>query len=694
MGKLLWLEHLISFNHSSDACANRPDEDSQSLGESHISNHQLDSREPRQKNSHSNTSDVNNDQQLSPVDFDHSQMNDDNDDVAEIQNAFSLACEEQVADPEMAFQIEIKKEIKETDPFYTCSDVFEAAGSNSSPCIYEDYDLDQKPCLSNLLQLECDDKTTTSEQPIAVEMMDCSSYSSYSGINGGLDIGESDVILFGQGCCPYDDCLLVFSKIDELLEHVTSAHVLLETCTFECEKLDCQEMFDSAKDFLKHCWQQHFKVRKCVFCPQDFGTFPKRALQAHISKNHRFGCYQCGSADFTERKHLQRHIFNTHKKAKHEYYCGLCMKTTKSSERLLMHWREHVGIDKYQCPLCQLYFKCSDDLHTHLADHKKENSALACPACEKYETKNIRIFYHHWLNDCYRHKCQHCDYSGFTAAHLQQHIIRKHEPNKQIPCCVPMCKYKAVTRQAYEKHLFGIHQITANVSRANQLAVIREHPEHKIYQYDELKQYSCRSKDFQITDFHQAIDECKFPNCGHKASGKELERHVAKSHKKRKTSDPDGRYGLGKKFAKICHLCGTPCRDGHSKMRHLYGYRRCSIHCRCKWYSCKSCGKQYSQIMYLVNHWQNDTQCQPTAEQRTKYKPYFKRNQERLSRKCPLCSYATDMPSKIRRHLFFHFKKGDRIPPEFNFKFVKCPKCSHTACDESHLQRHLKTHPL
>ena len=48
-----------------------------------------------------------------------------------------------------------------------------------------------------------------------------------------------------------------------------------------------------------------------------------------------------------------------------KYHCGFCGKAFKSKERLIYHEKEHRGIFKYRCPVCQKGYNHHGDFRKH-----------------------------------------------------------------------------------------------------------------------------------------------------------------------------------------------------------------------------------------------------------------------------------------------------------------------------------------
>ena len=55
-----------------------------------------------------------------------------------------------------------------------------------------------------------------------------------------------------------------------------------------------------------------------------------------------------------------------------KYYCGYCGKTFRSKERLTYHEKEHQGIFKYRCAVCQKGYNHRGDFRKHQEKHNSK----------------------------------------------------------------------------------------------------------------------------------------------------------------------------------------------------------------------------------------------------------------------------------------------------------------------------------
>ena len=60
---------------------------------------------------------------------------------------------------------------------------------------------------------------------------------------------------------------------------------------------------------------------------------------------------------------------NAHEGRKH--HCGFCGKAFRSKERLTYHEKEHQGIFKYRCTVCQKGYNHRGDFRKHQEKHTK-----------------------------------------------------------------------------------------------------------------------------------------------------------------------------------------------------------------------------------------------------------------------------------------------------------------------------------
>ena len=171
-------------------------------------------------------------------------------------------------------------------------------------------------------------------------------------------------------------------KNDTKIKHLEER--LLHIESFEVENLD-------AKD----------KVA-CSRC--DFTGTSKHGLKVHIAKKHStilvknktINCQLCSETVKTEkelRKHMKIHSF---KRA--NYKCEECNFLGENEETMKVHiGRKHS--DHFECGLCEIEAKTSENLETHLR------------TCEKY-------------------LCKSCDQSEATLKKFKEHMQNTHMPRE------------------------------------------------------------------------------------------------------------------------------------------------------------------------------------------------------------------------------------------------------------------------
>ena len=135
-----------------------------------------------------------------------------------------------------------------------------------------------------------------------------------------------------------------------------------------------------------------------------------------------------------------------------EFTCDQCSKVFKSKNGLKFHINNHKN-RPFQCNLCpsskQAMLRTQEELDHHI-EHKHTKVRCEYPNCF-YE--NIRTKLREHVNAKHRKirkfKCDHCEYTGTTGAHLRRHMA-VHTNEKRFKC--QWCDYRSNQRPNTANH--------------------------------------------------------------------------------------------------------------------------------------------------------------------------------------------------------------------------------------------------
>ncbi|XP_067951134.1 zinc finger protein 93-like [Watersipora subatra] len=543
--------------------------------------------------------------------------------------------------------------------------------------------------------------------------------------------GEVFQYLLFVNRCPY--CNDYTQNVVSLFEHLSECHQ--SRSSFQCPDTNCGLVYKSLSFLLDHLVQVHSLELQlgCIVCGAKCDSL--ELAKSHLDE-HAVACLICG-IDFEESHFLADHMADKHMNESKKLFCQFCNSQVDKRTPIVFvqHIREHYGMAKYRCKFCGQWFETRKSLLTHLNAAHKSSCYLRCPLCTKFCSKSTLHMVVHWSNGCGRLRCELCKTAFFSTLstlyshrskcgkashpfrcdicsarfsakhHLMSHTVSRHDKSKGFPCLKEGCKFIACSKQTFEQHIFKIHDISVGVSSANQ------------------------SNGEKVT-YLNAVLRCRFPSCNFRTSKKNiLEDHVESDH----ASIPYRLLPANKKF--LCVLCGYLFRDKHALKRHTI-----SAHGAESEHFCTTCNVYFANNYYYQIHMQQShvklsgtdeedpddatTVSNGTVSKKRSSSPLkcdkcsyythscllFQKHKASLlhkgknssrnrttykPKKCPLCDYVTGHNScsrPLERHLFVHYRRGEKIPDGFKVSVHRCGLCEHVTCDESHLRRHYKVH--
>ncbi|GAB0097646.1 hypothetical protein DMENIID0001_133110 [Sergentomyia squamirostris] len=272
-------------------------------------------------------------------------------------------------------------------------------------------------------------------------------------------------------------CDLTFSSSSGLLKHGETIH---KDTILECPA--CPRKYTDMHTYLRHYYGSHANIFKCRFCNKTCST---RSLIEKHERVHTgekpFLCTYCGKS-FTQRVSLSIHIrthtnernyictvcgkgfisrgtLNYHTATNHDvngpFLCHLCGSNFKFKSQIKQHMNRHAkgkeitdNSRHHSCHKCGKRFKYLVALNNHLesvhCEEKAENSTeissaksrkYSCSVCKmKFKllyTLNRHMEIH---KEKRSYKCDHCEWSSKTLAHLRSHVKSIHDKERPHKC--------------------------------------------------------------------------------------------------------------------------------------------------------------------------------------------------------------------------------------------------------------------
>lgn len=168
----------------------------------------------------------------------------------------------------------------------------------------------------------------------------------------------------------------------------------------------CDKIFSKTDDLTDHLIEEHIKSGKSSYLC------------------HWEDCNRCGKP-FTQRQKIIRHL-NTHTNHR-PFECQICHKKFSLDLMLKQHMRIHTGEKPYECKQCGKTFKTSSSLTIHLRTHSGDRP-MECKICGKRFNESSNLNKHMKIH-FRQYKCQHCLKSFDSQAKFDRHqALCKNKP--------------------------------------------------------------------------------------------------------------------------------------------------------------------------------------------------------------------------------------------------------------------------
>ncbi|XP_039312709.1 zinc finger protein 341 isoform X2 [Solenopsis invicta] len=270
-------------------------------------------------------------------------------------------------------------------------------------------------------------------------------FDSYKALKGHLIVSHLALKVYK---CVQSSCSMMFSDLDEFLEH-TRSHKCSE---YRCHV--CGEVFSTLTDLGRHQYDHSIQKQKttekyycCTTCKSSFSNL--EALQHHKeTTTHNYACLHCGKSFLIER-FLRRHL-KTHS-ASARFACEDCGKAFKTEQYLANHKLIHSEETPFTCPHCPARFKRKDRLGRHMLIHDL-TKRLKCPfrnylGCMSEFSRPDKLKRHLLTHsNVKRFSCSHCNRNFHRAQALKHHEMNKHS----LKCDI--CSHAFKTKEQLVTH--------------------------------------------------------------------------------------------------------------------------------------------------------------------------------------------------------------------------------------------------
>ena len=253
-----------------------------------------------------------------------------------------------------------------------------------------------------------------------------------------------------------DLCGQTFKLMPDLTAHIKN-HLKIP---FYCEICKC--VFSSKEEYKWHMLthgENKFSCRRCGDVFETLMELESHRLTAHGQGTHHrskarlYPCHKCGK--FIRKGSLLQHIkAHAKEKRKDPYICYIC--GTKYLTKLYYknHLREHNGLKRLTCSVCNKVFMTEENLNSHILTHPAVPRPYKCRYCDAtYKKENHRKMHEntrHIRN--YSKKCSDCGKLFLDTRRLKVHSV-VHTKQRRFECKVCGMKFTQTSSLARHKKI-------------------------------------------------------------------------------------------------------------------------------------------------------------------------------------------------------------------------------------------------
>uniref|UniRef100_A0A0A9ZB28 Transcriptional repressor CTCF n=1 Tax=Lygus hesperus TaxID=30085 RepID=A0A0A9ZB28_LYGHE len=231
--------------------------------------------------------------------------------------------------------------------------------------------------------------------------------------------------------CPHEGCSYTAYSKYAMNQHFINRHS--DEKRFACPVCDFRAKHKARID--EHYRYKHERILKysCPHC--DHRSAIKSNMTTHIKSHNKYKRFQCNLCEgwFRSSGTLKNHFTNVHENAR-AYRCFHCDFRANQLPGLRVHVEEiHLKLKPFQCQLCEYRAYRRTAVRRHMQGHGPDRPRpFACSKCDsKFHEK--RGLEHHMAvhTDAKPYKCSKCDYRGKTMVHLNTHRREVHQTSNR-----------------------------------------------------------------------------------------------------------------------------------------------------------------------------------------------------------------------------------------------------------------------
>ena len=253
-----------------------------------------------------------------------------------------------------------------------------------------------------------------------------------------------------------DLCGRKFRQMSDVSAHIQN-HVKIP---LHCEK--CDIVFTIEGEYKKHNLSHHENMFSCRRCGDTFETVVE--LTSHTLNVHRKGlkrrhksklqmCQKCSK--FYPVDNLRQHLLIVHTKDKcknkEPFICDVCGQKYQRKPHYFNHLREHKGLKRIICKICNKVFLSEENLRIHKRTHPAVPKPFKCRYCDvsfRYlESRRKHENCRHIWN--YSKQCPDCGKLFLDNQRLKQHSV-VHTKQRKYECSI--CEMKFTQPSSLGRH--------------------------------------------------------------------------------------------------------------------------------------------------------------------------------------------------------------------------------------------------
>ena len=254
-----------------------------------------------------------------------------------------------------------------------------------------------------------------------------------------------------------DLCGRQFRQMSDISAHIKN-HIKIP---LHCE--ECDIVYSTKDDYKRHNLVHHGNCFSCRRCGDVFETVAEIAshrLNVHgkgknnLCRYKLLTCQKCGKLFSKER--LKSHMLTVHAedRQRESYICDVCGQKYLTKLPYFNHLREHKGLKRLKCKICNSLFMSEENLAIHKLEHPKGSRPYKCRYCDAAYTRHDRRRMHENVKHIrnYSKKCPDCGKLFLDNKKLKVHSV-VHTKQRKYECDVCGMKFSQASSLCRHKKI-------------------------------------------------------------------------------------------------------------------------------------------------------------------------------------------------------------------------------------------------